>query len=55
MHTTIVATTARAVAGDRVRCMDAGRDDDLAKPVNAEILFEILAPWTDNDVTAHAA
>ena len=41
----IVAMTANAMAGDRQRCLDAGMDDYLAKPVSREQLEGCLHRW----------
>jgi CheY-like chemotaxis protein len=44
-HTPIIALTASALVDDRVRCLDAGMDDFLAKPVNSADLDATLARW----------
>jgi len=42
---TIIALTADAFAEDRQRCMNAGMDDFLAKPVALDALRTVLAQW----------
>jgi two-component system chemotaxis sensor kinase CheA len=41
----IIAITARAMKDDRKKCIDAGADDYISKPVDYDILRKLLAAW----------
>jgi signal transduction histidine kinase/DNA-binding response OmpR family regulator len=41
----IIAITARAMKGDREKCIEAGASDYIAKPVNIEQLMSLLRVW----------
>ncbi len=44
-RTPVVAMTASALPGDRDRCLDAGMDDFIAKPVSIAMLGDVLVRW----------
>ncbi|QTA78328.1 Two component system response regulator/histidine kinase [Desulfonema limicola] len=41
----IIAMTAHAMKGDMEKCIDAGMNDYVTKPINTELLFSILEKW----------
>lgn len=51
----IVAMTANALPGDRERCLEAGMDDYIAKPIEPEKLREALNHWCNLGVAAAEA
>ncbi|NQZ32890.1 MAG: response regulator [Oceanospirillaceae bacterium] len=41
----IIAMTANAMAGDRQKCLDAGMDDYLSKPIEPKKVIDMLTKW----------
>ena len=48
----VIAMTANAINGDKERCLEAGMNDYLSKPVRPDELTQILLKWLSPDPTA---
>ncbi len=47
----IAAMTANAMVGDRDKCLEAGMDDYLSKPINTDKLTDVLLRWLSDTET----
>jgi len=54
-HVPIVGVTAHALKGDRERCLEAGMDDYLSKPISPKALLEKLERWLGGSEAVSAA
>ncbi|MCU0596669.1 MAG: ATP-binding protein, partial [Desulfobacterota bacterium] len=51
----IIAMTAQAAEGDREKCIEAGMDDYISKPVRKEILLERIREWSSKESVSPSA
>jgi CheY-like chemotaxis protein len=51
----IIALTANAIQGDRERCLAAGMDDYVSKPINPGLLSEVLERWMDPECSRNSS
>ncbi|OOZ38814.1 hypothetical protein BOW53_13990 [Solemya pervernicosa gill symbiont] len=54
-NTTIVAMTAHVLEGERERCIEAGMDDYISKPIQVALLGELLQHWLGEGEQLEAA
>ena len=43
----VIAMTANAMAGDREKCLQAGMNDHITKPINVDEMFSTMARWIE--------
>ncbi len=43
----VIAVTAQAMAGDKEKCIEAGADDYISKPVNVDLLLSKLSKYSN--------
>ncbi|KJS09071.1 MAG: hypothetical protein VR78_16835 [Hoeflea sp. BRH_c9] len=51
-HTPVIGVTAHALTGDKERCMEAGMDDYMSKPISPEKLEAKIREWLPADIAA---
>jgi CheY-like chemotaxis protein len=48
-HIPIIAMTAESMKGDREKCLEAGMNDYISKPIRREIVFQMIKKWVLKD------
>ncbi len=54
-HIPIIAMTANAMEEDRQRCLDAGMDDFISKPISSSVVAKVLMQWYGDENLPRAA
>lgn len=52
LHCPVIALTANAMRGDREKCLEAGMDDFMSKPIEIDILYAKLEEWLSGEAGA---
>ena len=52
-HTPIIAVTGSTMKSDQQRCLAAGMDDYLAKPLDLHALQDVLTRWASDGLARH--
>jgi PAS domain S-box-containing protein len=51
----VIAVTAHAMSGDRERCLQAGMNDYITKPISSQQLFKVISKWLPGEPAAPEA
>ncbi|MBO6918588.1 MAG: PAS-domain containing protein [Rhizobiaceae bacterium] len=54
-HTPVIAVTAHAVKGDLEKCLDAGMDDYISKPISPDMMIKKIEKWFQGRQQAESA